>query len=271
MTTILAWFLPIVSLPVISRIWGRIVRVKHPRFLIKRVVRFYKKTYGIDMADYVGEPDDYQSLSAFFIRPLDRETRVLKEDKDHLVSPADGVLSGLETVYSDEVLQVKGRSYSLREFLGDEVDVSKGFHMATIYLSPSNYHRYHYPLSGTVNRYFHTGGRLFPVNTMGLTKVDKLFIRNERVIVDMERNGLSCYVAAVGATLVGSIKMEFAELTGPLKDWKPIDATVKQLDEMGRFEIGSTIVMAIPADMADPVEGIKGKPVKVGDQLFKWK
>jgi phosphatidylserine decarboxylase len=143
--------------------------------------------------------------------------------------------------------------------------------VATIYLSPANYHRFHYPLSGHIKRFFHTGGRLFPVNLLGLNHIDELFIRNERIITEIEKNDRVCYVVAVGATFVGSIRMDFIpdQMKKSRDKWETIHLDVRQLDEMGRFEMGSTIVVVVPAKMAEPIDQLVGKPVQVGQAIFK--
>lgn len=266
-----ALFLRLISLPVFSRIWGRIVRFKQPRFLIKRVIRLYRRKYDIDMEEYQGEVGDYKCLSDFFVRQLDPEKRPLTMKKDAIVSPADGVLTEIETIFQDRATQVKGKTYSISQLLKEDIDFSQGWHVAVVYLSPSNYHRYHYPLTGKIKRYFHTGGRLFPVNSLGLNGIDKLFIRNERIVVEIVRNELPCYAAAVGATFVGSIKMAFIpdQKKKRRNRWEPVNLDVRQLEEMGRFEMGSTIVLALPQKMAEPIDNIKGKPVRVGDPIFK--
>lgn len=266
-----ALFLPLLSLPVFSRVWGRIVRLKRPRFLIKRAIRLYRKKYGIDMEEYQGEVGDYKCLSDFFVRRLHPEKRPLTGDENAVVSPADGLLTEMETIFEDRATQVKGKYYSISQLLKEDIDFSAGWHTAVIYLSPSNYHRFHYPLTGKIRRYFHAGTRLFPVNSMGLNGVDKLFIRNERIIIEMVRNESPCYAAVVGATFVGSIKMAFIpdQLKKKRNRWQPVGLDVRQLEEMGRFEMGSTIVLVLPRKMAEPIDNLKGKPVRVGDPIFK--
>ena len=113
--------LPIVSLPFLSRIWGRIVRIRHPRFLVKRIIERYRKAYGIDMTEYEGQVGDYSSLVDFFIRKLEPAQRPLKPNPSAVVSPADGVLSIIDTVYEDRTLQVKGKHYSVTELVKEEL------------------------------------------------------------------------------------------------------------------------------------------------------
>jgi len=264
-------FLPLISLPVFSRVWGRIVRLRHPRFLVKRIIKRYQRAYNISMDEYEGKVEDYRSLADFFARRLDPGKRPLVPQENAVVSPADGILTDVETIFYDQATQVKGKSYKISQLLQETIDISRGWHVAVIYLSPSNYHRYHYPISGNIERYFHSTGRLFPVNRLGVNRVNRLFVRNERIITEIVNRQMSCYMAAIGACFVGSIKMEF--IPGSLRkkrdQWVPVNREVRQLDEMGRFDMGSTIVLIIPGSMAEPLQNIVGQPIKVGQPIFR--
>jgi phosphatidylserine decarboxylase len=270
MKFLLSLFLPLISLPVFSRMWGRIVRFRRPRILVKKVIERYRRVYHISMDDYEGKTEDYRSLADFFVRRLDPQKRPLVPVENAIVSPADGVLTAVETVFHDHVTQVKGKTYPLSGLVNAPLDFSQGWHVATIYLAPSNYHRYHYPLTGNLKGYCHTGTRLFPVNRVGVNRIPQLFIRNERMIIEIEEEQMSCYVAAIGATFVGSIKM--AGITTPNRQlrhcWIPMNLAVKQLEEMGRFDMGSTLVMVIPKKMAEPIDHIVHQQVRVGQPLF---
>jgi phosphatidylserine decarboxylase len=228
------------------------------------------------MDEYQGETGDYHRLADFFVRKLSPEKRPLVPDEGSIVSPADGLLTEVETIYEDKATQIKGKYYSISELIGTDLDFSTGLHVAVIYLSPSNYHRYHYPVTGKIERYLHTGTRLFPVNRVGLSSINNLFVRNERIVTEITVNESPVFVAAVGATFVGSIKMEFIDgkLPSPHKkknQWRPVGLEVRQLEEMGRFDMGSTIVLVLPENTADPIESVKGTPVRVGQPIFKLK
>lgn len=264
--------LGVLSLPVFSRLYGWFTRRKRPKFIIKRVIGFFMEAYEINMADYQGKPEDYQSLAEFFIRPLNGEKRGLEPQEDFLLSPADGVLTSIETITVDEASQIKGKRYAVSELIGEVVDFSRGWHVAVIYLSPANYHRFHYPLGGRVKRYLHTGVRLFPVNSLGLNYIERLFIRNERYVLEMNSGGTSWYISAVGATFVGSIRMECVYNNPEKRErhkWHGVEQDVQQLAEMGRFNLGSTIVMVLPSSLAQPLEEKVGQPVRVGEPIFK--
>ncbi|MEN8154969.1 MAG: archaetidylserine decarboxylase [Acidobacteriota bacterium] len=259
----------IISFPVFSRIYGRLTKLKNPKFLIKKIIRGFIKTYSINMDEYEGNIEDYDSLADIFIRKLDPAKRVLKPDSGCILSPADGIVSSIEFVKRDKAIQVKGVEYNISEFLNNETDFSDGWYITTIYLSPSNYHRYHFPVEGIVKGYCHMRGHLYPVNSLGLNNIKGLFIKNERIVLKMDTKDTEIYIAAVGATFVGSVKMEFIDNYRRDNKWKPLSLKVEQLREMGRFELGSTIIMATPEKLGKPAANITGNPIRTGDILFK--
>jgi phosphatidylserine decarboxylase len=264
--------LSLISWPRLSRFYGRIMRLRRPRCLARAMIRRFQKHYGIRMDEFQGTAADYRSLSEFFLRPLDPDKRPLPLDRQSLLSPADGRLSELELVSEDRATQVKGWTYPLSLMLGEAIDFSRGWHMATIYLSPRDYHRFHYPISAPIRGSFHGGTRLFPVNDFSVTRVKRLYVRNERVVTRFDLQGTPCYMVAVGATFVGSIGMK--HLPGGLSapgEWQSLDLPAQQMAEMGHFAMGSTIILLVPADRVESVLARKGEAVRVGQPLFKLK
>jgi len=259
-----------ISLPALSRLWGRIMRLRRPRFLARRMILNFQKHYRISMEEFKGAASDYASLSEFFLRPFDPTRRPLAADGDHLLSPADGRLSELELVGGDKAVQVKGWTYPLSLLLGEAIDFGKKWHVATIYLSPGDYHRFHYPLSGRIRGSFHGGTRLFPVNDFSVTRVKRLYIRNERVVTRFHFQGDRFYLVAVGATFVGNIGMKYLPDGLPALDqWRGLDLPVEQMAERGHFAMGSTIILLFPAGRVEKVLAEKGQAVRVGQPLFK--
>ena len=258
-----------IAWPILSRLYGRFMRLRRPRFLARAMISRFQNHYRISMDEYLGSPQDYPSLADFFVRPLDPKKRSLSKDENYILAPADGRLSELELITSDCATQVKGKTYPLSRFLAADIDFSPGWYVATIYLSPCNYHRYHYPVSGHISACFHGGSRLFPVNAFSCERVKQLYIKNERLVTRIDLHGNSIYVVAVGATFVGSIHMEYlpAGLT-PLGKWHTLDMPVTQMAEMGYFNMGSTIIMALPAALVETVIAEKGKTIRVGEPLF---
>jgi phosphatidylserine decarboxylase len=261
-----------ISLPLFSRLWGKIMRLRRPRSLARRMIGHFQGHYRISMAEFQGSPQDYLSLADFFVRPLDAQRRPLPTDEQLILSPADGIVSELELIATDCATQVKGKTYPFSRLLAAAIDFSQSWYLATIYLSPGNYHRFHYPVAGRISGCFHSGNRLFPVNAFSCARVKKLYIKNERLVTRIELNETSIYVAAVGATFVGSIAMTYLPDGLPAKnEWRELDIPVTQMAEMGRFNMGSTIILALPAALVESVVAEKGRPIRVGDPLFKRK
>lgn len=263
--------LPISWIP-LSRCYGRIMRLRRPRFLARRMIRRFQRHYGISMDGFRGGAEDYPSLADFFLRPLDPARRPLAVDDGLLLSPADGRLSGLERVSGDAATQVKGWTYSLGGLLAEELDPAAPWLVATIYLSPRDYHRFHYPLSARITGCFHGGTRLFPVNGFSVRRVRRLYVRNERAVTRFALPKGPLYLAAVGATFVGSISLAYLEHGLPATGaWQPCDIPVRQMAEMGRFAMGSTIVLVVPAEQVGETLVEEGAPLRVGQPLFKIK
>lgn len=262
---------PVSRIP-LSRLYGRLTRLRRPRFLARAMVRRFRKHYGIAMDEFQGTAADYRSLSDFFLRPLDRSKRPLAKDPASLLSPADGLLSGLELVQGDAATQVKGWTYSLGRLLAIPVAAADRWHVATIYLSPRDYHRFHYPVAARISGSFHGGCRLFPVNEFSVKRVKDLYLRNERVVTRFELPGGPLYLAAVGATFVGSIAMAHLPRGSARSGrWQDLDLAAEQMAEMGWFAMGSTIILAVPARLVAAVLAKKGEQLRVGQPLFKIK
>ncbi|WDP92358.1 MAG: phosphatidylserine decarboxylase [Desulfobacter sp.] len=260
--------LTLLSMPVLSRAYGRIVAIQKPGFLVKALIRRFAAVYNIDMKDYRGSLSDYPSLQKFFVRPLNPETRPLTADPNAFLSPADGVLAELQEINTDAATQVKGWQYRVSQLTGMTEDWEKGWWLAVVYLSPSNYHRYHYPLDSRLDQLTHLGNRLFPVNRAGVNHIKNLFIRNERVTASFTAREHRFHVVAVGATFVGSIEM--TAHSAPFTPGRriPVNRQVRQNEEMGRFNMGSTLVILLPRDMASPA-ATPGTAVKTGSPLFR--
>jgi phosphatidylserine decarboxylase len=264
------FFLFTISLPFLSRAWGAITKIERPQWIVQKVISLYRDHYGIDMNEYAGDVDDYRSLSDFFVRKLDSSVRPLVNDEKAFMSPSDGKITVLEKINADIATQVKGRSYPVSELIRKEIDFSDGYYLVTIYLSPKDYHRYHVPADSVVKSYIHTGWRLFPVNELSVNTIEKLFIRNERVVVKMEKEKMHYFYVAVGASFVGSLKMNFFE-TAVDGEWTAVNVKYKQNQEIGRFEMGSTIILVIPEKMVGEPMIAQGVSVKAGQPLFMLK
>ena len=235
----------------ISRLILHISRIKTPWFK-QLLINNYVKIFKIDLQDAVdSSPHDYPSLNAFFTRALKPSARPLAAG-DGLISPVDGTISQIGRIENDQLLQAKGKNYSLDTLLGGMIELTPAFsqgHFATIYLSPRDYHRIHMPIDGVLTNMIHVPGRLFSVSPFSVNHVDSLFARNERVVCLFDTAAGRLAVILVGAINVAAIETSWAGLVTPPRG-KAIQHTpydeklvLKRGMEMGRFNMGSTVII----------------------------
>lgn len=219
------------------------------------VIRRFVARYGVDMSE-AAEPDiaAYKRFNDFFTRPLRAGARPLAEAP--LICPVDGAISQFGRIDGDQIFQAKGHCYSTAALVGGDQRLAAQFQdgsFATLYLSPRDYHRVHMPCSGRLTRMIHVPGALFSVNPVTARGVPGLFARNERVVCVFEGEAGPFVLALVGATIVGSMATVWHGVVNPprpghLREWHYDDQsiTLRQGEEMGRFLLGSTVVMLFP-------------------------
>ncbi len=219
------------------------------------VIRRFVARYGVNMAE-AAEPDvaAYPSFNAFFTRPLKPGARPIADAA--LVCPVDGAISQFGAIERDQIFQAKGHHYATRALVGGDAALAARFDdgcFATLYLSPKDYHRIHMPCAGRLRRMIHVPGALFSVNPTTARGVPGLFARNERVVCAFDSEVGPFVLVLVGATIVGSMATVWHGTVNPprpgqLREWRYDDHAValQQGDEMGRFLLGSTVVMLFP-------------------------
>ncbi|MBC8027993.1 MAG: phosphatidylserine decarboxylase [Steroidobacteraceae bacterium] len=269
----------------ISRLVLAATRSRAPAFknaLIKLFVRGFRP----DMSDAVEtDPTAYASFNEFFTRALRPETRTVDADPRAIVSPVDGTVSEAGPLAADRLLQAKGHEYSLRALLAGNAAWERTFaggHFATIYLAPYNYHRIHMPIAGELRQSFYVPGRLFSVNRTTAQLVPGLFARNERVFCGFDSGGIPLGVILVGALNVGSMATvwhgdvtprkhrDFTELPvdGPLVSATLAPLALKKGDEMARFNMGSTVILLLPAGAASWADKlVSGQTLRMGERI----
>ncbi|TMN35375.1 archaetidylserine decarboxylase [Pseudoalteromonas sp. S2755] len=252
----------------VSRLVGKLAAAEAGA-LTTKLIKLFIKQYKIDMSEALHEdPAHYKTFNEFFTRPLKPGIRPLAEDSNILAHPVDGAISQLGDVVDGQIIQAKGHNYSLQTLLGGkEEDVAPyvGGKFATIYLAPKDYHRIHMPVDGTLRKMIYVPGDLFSVNPLTAQNVPNLFARNERVVAifDTEIGPLS--MVLVGATIVASIETIWAGTVTPpagrdVFTWTyPAEGdnaiTLKKGEEMGRFKLGSTVILAWGANKAEFLDG----------------
>lgn len=231
---------------------------------IKQIIRHY----GVNMTEALHEDiDAYKSFNDFFTRELKPSVRPLTSEAHAVACPADGAVSQAGIITDDRIFQAKGKSFTTTELLGGDTVKSEPFKngsFTTIYLSPKDYHRLHMPLSGTLKEMIHIPGRLFSVNTATTHSVPGLFARNERVVAIFDTEAGPMALVLVGAIFVSSVETVWHGVVTPptvnhIQTWGYNDAAI-QLEigsEMGRFNMGSTIIVLFGKDKVTWDQGLK--------------
>ena len=219
------------------------------------IIRWFVRKYGVNMdealnADITG----YSSFNEFFIRPLKPGARPLAP-ADY-TCPVDGAISQLGKIQQDQIFQAKGHSFSTADLLGGDQTLAQQFangSFANIYLSPKDYHRIHMPCDARLTRMIYIPGKLFSVNPVTAQGVPNLFARNERVVCVFESAHGPFVLTLVGATIVGSMATVWHGVVNPPRlseirvwDYAGQNISLKKGEEMGRFLLGSTVVLLFP-------------------------
>jgi phosphatidylserine decarboxylase len=220
---------------------------------------------------------EFENFNAFFTRELADGFRPIDPDPLSFVSPSDGRISQSGRITRDRMLQAKGKTYSVRSLLANDPAsgefVNGYFH--TIYLSPKDYHRVHMPFGGKLQRMIHVPGRLFSVAPYTVRRVPNLFARNERVVSLFETTHGLMGVVLVGAMLVSSMETVWSGVVTPPRgrkisrlDWSRRNIELKKGQEMGRFNMGSTVIVLFPPGAVSSIEHYdSGDDVVVGQKL----
>ncbi len=228
----------------------------------KPFTRWFVKYFAIDLGEAVEENlDGYATFNAFFTRALKPGAREIAAGSDVLACPVDGTISQIGDLRDGRLVQAKGRHFSMRELLGDRADLAAVFDgglFATIYLAPYNYHRIHMPSAGKLTETVYIPGRLFSVNAATARSVPNLFARNERVACMFDTAAGPMAMVLVGALFVGSIETVWAgEITPPHRGavahrtYAGSGPELAKGAEMGRFNMGSTVIMLLPKGRAE--------------------
>lgn len=241
------------------------------------IIRTYTGLHPVEMHEAIEEDMfAYESLNAFFTRALKPECRPFDENDKHWLCPVDGSVSQAQAIKNGRIFQAKGQDYSLLELVGGDrklEEVFKNGQFATLYLSPRDYHRIHMPATGRLKQMQYIPGRLFSVAAFTVNNIPRLFARNERCV---------CYFATeqgpMAMILVGAINVSAIEtvwhglITGEAKKVKHVDYEDKDIvlqrgDELGRFNLGSTVIVLATEQMRISENIIADADIKLGQCL----
>jgi phosphatidylserine decarboxylase len=239
--------------------------------------------FNVNMAEAERQtPDAFENFNDFFTRELKPGMRAIDENSNAIVSPADGAISQLGSIENGRIFQAKGHDYSLIELLGGNsktADDFMGGQFATIYLSPKDYHRLHMPVTGTLREMIYIPGDLFSVNQTTAQNVPRLFSRNERVVAIFDTELGPMALVLVGAMIVAGIETTWAgritpfdrkvrSISYPAAGDSQQPLVIEKGEEMGRFFLGSTIVVCFGKDKMRWLEEMKAEqPLRLGKSI----
>lgn len=242
----------------LSRLIGYLAETKIS-WLKNCLIRQFVGHFNVDMQEAERtDIESYINFNDFFTRALKTGARPIAGDMQGIISPADGAVSEAGTIENNTLIQAKGRSYKLTDLLGGNKALAEQFSngsFATIYLSPRDYHRVHMPLDGKLLKTMYVPGKLFSVNQTTVDAVPDLFARNERLVCIFDSPAGPMAVILVGAMIVAGIETVWGGQVTP-KPRQPISIdyptaiNLQKGDEMGRFKLGSTVIVLFAKDAA---------------------
>lgn len=262
---ILQWIIPH---HLLSRLMHTIAR-SETQWVKNTIINRISKSFNITLHDAIEKnPKNYRSFNHFFTRELSSEARPMADNEQEIISPVDGCISQIGGIEDGNIIQAKGRNYTVEELLAGNKKLAEVFRngaFTTLYLSPRDYHRIHMPIDGTLKDMWLVPGRLFSVNNTTARKVPKLFARNERLVCLFDTAAGPMALIMVGAIFVSSMETVWSGTVSPRAftphHWsyreKPQNIQLKKGEEMGRFNMGSTVILLFGQDATEWVNHLE--------------
>jgi phosphatidylserine decarboxylase len=249
-------------------LFGLLAGIKTPWIKNYFIRRFIRK-YNVNMSEALEEnPEYYADFNEFFIRHLKPDARAIT--KGGVISPVDGYVSEIGRINKGRLIQAKGRDYSIQQLLACEERIGSQFNnglFATLYLSPSDYHRVHMPMDAMLKEMIYVPGKLFSVQPATARVIPRLFACNERLVVFFDTAVGLMAMVLVGATIVGAIGTSWhGDVARSRKQQRiayPGDRLLQQTEEMGYFKLGSTVILLF----ADNTRVQWNKSLRAGDKI----
>jgi phosphatidylserine decarboxylase len=240
---------------VLSRAVGAATRARAPASMHRVAMRRFARAYRVQLDEAERPLEGYRTFSDFFSRGLKNGARPVDPGERVVISPVDGTVSEAGLVEKGQCIQAKGLAFPVRELLRDAeaaLSFSEAGSFATLYLSPRDYHRVHAPLGGRITGWRYVPGELWPVNPTSVRSVPGLFALNERLVTWLETPAGRCAVVMVGATCVGRIRAAYDDVLAqagnpPAARVFASPISLSKGDELGRFEMGSTVILLFEA------------------------
>ena len=252
-----------------SRIAGMVANTKKPKWCVNLVINIWKKRYKINLSEYIVPTSGFKSFNALFTRTLKPGVRPISEG---LVSPVDGFIFDFGKISGDNKIYVKFKHYYIDDLICDVYDDISSY--AVLYLSPANYHRVHASFDMEITDISYLPGTLRSVKPKVIYKKDRVYCRNERIVIHGKSEYGNFYMILVGALLVGKTKLSFD--SGLQTNIKKGEASkrvyessihIKKGDEVGYFEMGSSVILFLNDERLSKIKFPLNSPVSMGNTL----
>lgn len=270
-------FLRYLPFNTLSYLWGRLAACPLPVGSRKAIYSLYIRATGVETEEIAGHLEDYRSLQEFFVRELPEGLRPIEPDPMTIVSPVDGVVSESGVIKAGSLIQAKGIDYKLRELVRNPQwsERFEGGTYVTFYLRPKDYHRIHSPISGRIVASEKVPGSLLTVMPFAVRGIPDLFSRNERLTTFIQGDRAKVAVVKVGATMVGSVIVTYDSIstnspTGSYRYTEYKDITIAKGAELGRFQMGSTVVLLIESGRCRLNLPPVGSRITMGKAVAQW-
>lgn len=267
-------FLRLLPKNILSRVVGYLTEIKVPSPLLVALLKVYCHFYKVRLHEAIKPLNQFNCFNDFFTRQLKPGIRPVDSDPTSVVSPVDGTVAEFGAIKNNLLIQTKGILYSVNDLVGKELGASfEDGYFLTIYLSPSDYHRIHSPVNGQVGSFSYFSGNLWPVNSLGIENVGGLFAINERIVSPIDTQNGKVALIKVGATCVGKIAVEYNSLKSNTCHKAVLDLPVnpprsfQKGDEIGRFNLGSTVILLFEKNRFRPQALQHGKKLQYGQVI----
>ena len=272
------FFLWILPRNLFSRICGNIADFHLPSSFLKIIIRLFSKLYGVNLAESEKKISEFGTFNEFFTRRLKKNARPIDQGINSLISPVDGFIGEFGKINNGTLIQAKGLDYRIEDLLEDKyrTQIYDDGSFITIYLAPQNYHRIHSMVEGEVNEFSYCTGDLWTVGPLGLNYIKNLFTINERLTTFIKTKNGECALVKVGATVVGKIKVNYHSQISNQKGSVSNKIILKKpfkLDkgqEIGLFELGSTVICLFPPKQVEFNNLIVGQKINFGESIGKF-
>jgi len=256
------YFMWILPRNLFSRFCGIVADARIPSPLLIPLIRLFSWKFGVDLNEAAQQVSEFRTFNEFFARRLLPGTRTFDQDPDSIICPVDGIVGEFGAIKNRRLIQAKGLEYRLADLLKDP-ERTKHYDdgvFITIYLAPRNYHRIHSMVEGEIQEFSYIPGDLWMVSPLGVQHVPGLFSRNERLTTFLRTDKGECALVKVGATVVGRIRVCYHDQVSNMPDARKKQVAleapfhIKRGEELGLFEMGSTVICLFPPDQIELAE-----------------